>query len=196
MVTLTTPESVTRSARLTATTDALHQHLHALVAQAAPFEDRERYGRFVVVQYQFQAEIEPLYGRASLQALIPDLGLRSRRAAAAADLGDLGLALPEVPASDTAAIDDHQALGWLFVSEGSTLGAAILLKRVQALGLTEACGARYLAPAPQGRARWWRQFVDVLDGLSLTAAQDAQVTFGADAAFRRFAERIGQNFGS
>lgn len=195
MTTIANPDPATRIARLSAATDALHQHLHTLVAAAAPFDDRDRYGRFVAVQYQFQSEIEPLYRRASLQALIPDLAVRSRRAAVAADLADLGLPLPEVPMTDAAAINDQESLGWLFVSEGSTLGAAILLKRAQALGLSENFGARYLAPAPQGRARWWKQFVDVLDGLDLTPVQDVQVERGAEAAFRRFAERIEQRFG-
>lgn len=181
-----------RSERLSAATDVMHQHLHTLVAAAAPFDDRERYGQFAAVQYQFQNEIDPLYRRDSLQPLIPDLAARSRLAAASADLADLGVTPPTH--SSGAAIGDYTALGWLFVSEGSTLGAAILFKRVQALGLSETFGARYLAPAAQGRARHWKQFVEALDGLRLTDEQDAQVSTGADSAFRRFAELIKQAF--
>lgn len=185
-----TVSEAARSERLSSATDAFHQHLHTLVAAAAPFDDRERYAKFAGVQYQFQTEIEPLYRRDSLQALVPGLSARSRRTAVAADLADLGVALPEATADGAASRSDHEALGWLFVSEGSTLGAAILLKRAQALGLSETFGARYLAPAPEGRARHWKQFIEMLDGLALTPAEDAQVIAGADAAFRRFAERI------
>lgn len=189
-----TATDAARSARLSAATDAFHQHLHTLVAAASPFDDRERYGRFAAVQYQFQTEIEPLYQRDSLQALIPDLAARSRCAAVATDLADLGVPLPPTHAAASAAIGDHTALGWLFVSEGSTLGAAMLFKRAQALGLSENFGARYLAAAPEGRARHWKQFVEALDGLELSDEADAQVIAGADAAFRRFAEHITLGF--
>jgi heme oxygenase len=187
-------EPAVRSERLSAATDAMHQHLHTLVAAAAPFDDRERYSRFAIVQYQFQSEIDPLYRRDSLQLLIPDLASRSRLAAVSADLADLDVTPPSIDFGVAAAVDDYAALGWLFVSEGSTLGAAMLLKRVQMLGLSETFGARYLAPATQGRARHWKQFVEALDGLPLTDEQDAQVSTAADAAFQRFAELIKQAF--
>ncbi len=183
-----------RSERLSASTDALHQHLHTLVAAAAPFASRENFGRFAQMQYRFQSEIEPLYRRGSLQALLPGLEARSRRKAVAADLADLGVALADVGSSQ-AVVSDHAALGWLFVSEGSTLGAAILLKRAEALGLSASFGARYLAPSAEGRARHWKAFVETIDGLPLTAEQDAEVLAGADAAFRRFAGLFSETFG-
>ena len=184
----------TRSSRLSAATDAFHQHLHTLVAAASPFDDRRRFGKFAAVQYLFQQEIESLYRRASLQALVPNLAARSRLGAVAAGLADLGIVPPQAEGGSVATVGDHAALGWLFVSEGSTLGAAILLKRAEALGLSDTFGARYLAAAPEGRARHWKAFVEALDGLDLTPAQDAEVTAGADAAFRRFAALITREF--
>ncbi|MFX6949703.1 biliverdin-producing heme oxygenase, partial [Acinetobacter baumannii] len=68
-----------------------------------------------------------------------------------------------------------EALGWLYVSEGSTLGAAFLLKEVKdKLGLSESFGARNLAAYPEGRAVVWRRFVSFLDAPGLSAQeQDA-----------------------
>ena len=123
-----------------------------------------------------------------------DLAARSRLGAVAAGLADLGIVPPQAEGGSVATVGDHAALGWLFVSEGSTLGAAILLKRAEALGLSDTFGARYLAAAPEGRARHWKAFVEALDGLDLTPAQDAEVTAGADAAFRRFAALITREF--
>lgn len=74
-------------------------------------------------------------------------------------------------------------MGWLYVVEGSKLGAAILYKLAGKLGLDENCGARHLAGHPDGRARHWRAFTAALDGLLLDEAAEQRVTAGAVAAF-------------
>lgn len=174
-----------RHKRLGAATDELHEHMHLLVARAAPFTDLDRYRRFATVQYRFQAEIDPLYRRASLQRLIPDLAERSRREAAAADLVDLDVPVPAT--TNAPVLNDHQALGWLFVSEGSRLGAAILSRHAEVLGLSSNFGARYLASAPEGRSRYWQRFTEALDALELNTTEETQLEAGAIAAFERFA---------
>jgi len=179
-----------RHHRLTRATDTLHEHLHILVASLAPFESRENYARFVSAQYIFQREIEPLYQRPALQALLPDLPERSRRAAAAADLTDLGQALPQVEPDIADVLNVPHAVGWMFVAEGSTLGAAVLLKRVRPLGLNESFGARHLAPHPIGRAKHWKRFSDALDALELSEEDDAEVISGARAAFEHFGDLL------
>jgi heme oxygenase len=177
-----------RHQRLSIATDALHEHLHTVVAGIAPFESRENFGRFAAAQYQFQREIEGLYQRPALQALLPELPARSRRSAAEADLADLGVALPQPDLQRTASISDAEAIGWIYVSEGSTLGAAMLFKKAQQLGLGESFGARHLAASPEGRARHWKQFVGALDALDLADESDAELLAGGVAAFRRFGE--------
>lgn len=185
--------STPRHKRLSAATDELHEQIHALVAKAAPFTDAERYRRFALVQYRFQAEIDGLYRRPGLQAIIPDLASRSRLSAAAADLEDLGVPLPATPR--TMAPDDDEALGWLFVSEGSRLGAAILSRHAEVLGLSATFGARYLAGPAEGRGRHWQIFTDAIDALDLDAAREAQVEAGARAAFQRFAALFSEAYG-
>ena len=88
------------------------------------------------------------------------------------------------------------ALGWLFVSEGSKLGAAFLIKRVAALGLTEEVGARHLGEPAGGRAEGWKSFTRTLDGLELSAEQEADVDKGALAAFNRFRELLQHAYAS
>lgn len=181
-----------RHLRLSAATDAQHEELHGIVAALAPFESRENFARFVAVQYRFQSEIESLYRRPELQALLPGLADSSRKAATIADLADLGMTAAPVDADRAAALGFAEALGWLFVSEGSTLGAAVLLKRAQTLGLSENFGARHLAGAPEGRARHWRSFVSMLDALRLDETEEVAVIRGAQSAFSRFRELLRQ----
>lgn len=187
IITVSGATATSRAARLSAATDDLHEHLHGVVAAADPFGSRARFGRWAQVQYQFHGELEPLHRRASLQALIPDLATRARSAVVAQDLADLGVSLPAPAPLALDALDDGQALGWLFVAEGSTLGAAMLLKRAEALGLSETFGARHLAAAPEGRARHWKAFTAVLDGLALGQDEEARMVTAARRAFERFA---------
>jgi heme oxygenase len=171
---------LTRTERLKRETHAQHERLDTGIAGRDPFATRERYAAFVEVQYRFYAAIEPLYRDPALGELLPGLRGRSRLGAARLDLADLGRAVPRV---EPLALGRREALGWLYVSEGSTLGAAFLLKAVEAIGLGEDCGARHLAAAPEGRGRHWRDFKEALNSVMLTPAEDDQVVSGARAAF-------------
>ena len=86
------------------------------------------------------------------------------------------------------------ALGWLFVSEGSKLGAAFLIKRAVGLGLSESFGARHLGEPAGGRAEGWKNFVRTLDGLAFSAEEEAAVDKGAIDAFNRFTVLLEQAY--
>lgn len=179
-----------RSQRLNQLTHAPHSELDALVKSHAPFETRESFARFVVAQYLFQAELQPLYCDPRLTAIIPDLAGRCRAEQARLDLADLGT---EVPAAVPGALHDPslgEALGWIFVSEGSKLGAAFLIKRAVGLGLSDSFGARHLGEPAGGRAEGWKQFTRILDSLELNPEEHAAAERGAVAAFERFTELL------
>jgi heme oxygenase len=87
-----------------------------------------------------------------------------------------------------------RALGWIFVSEGSKLGAAFLIKRAVALELSETFGARHLGEPEGGRAEGWKSFVRTLDSLHFTAEEEAEVEQGAIDAFNRFTVLLEQAY--
>ena len=131
---------------------------------------------------------------AELIAIVPDLSARCRAEAAKADLADLDT---EVPAPVAGAVKNPakaEALGWLFVSEGSKLGAAFLIKRAVGLGLSETFGARHLAEPAGGRAEGWKRFIKTLDGLQFSAEEEAEVEQGAIDAFNRFTVLLEQAY--
>ena len=175
-----------RSQRLNQITNEPHTKLDALVKAHAPFETQANFARFVVAQYLFQSELVPLYNDAELTAIVPDLPARCRAEAAKADLADLDTEVPAPVAGAVKKPSKAEALGWLFVSEGSKLGAAFLIKRAVGLGLSETFGARHLAEPAGGRAEGWKSFVKTLDGLQLSAEEEAELDKGAVAAFERF----------
>ncbi|UQV43200.1 biliverdin-producing heme oxygenase [Janthinobacterium lividum] len=176
-----------RSQRLKADTMATHDLLDQRIMASAPFSSRENYARFLQAQYAFLRDVDALYDNAQLAALLPDLEQRRRYASIAADLHDLDTPLPADAATAPfdARLDLATALGWLYVSEGSKLGAAILYKLAGKIGLDEDHGARHLAGHPDGRARHWREFTSVLDTAVLDDAGEARVIDGARAAFLR-----------
>ncbi|MDV9030996.1 biliverdin-producing heme oxygenase [Pseudomonas sp. RAC1] len=179
-----------RSQRLNQVTHAPHTELDALVKSHAPFDSRDSFARFVVAQYLFQSELQALYNDPALISLFPDLAARCRAEQARLDLADLNTAVPSPVPGAVTAPTLGQALGWIFVSEGSKLGAAFLIKRAQALGLSDSFGARHLGEPEGGRAEGWKQFTRTLDGLQLSPEQDAAAEHAAVAAFERFTELL------
>lgn len=181
------------SQRLKTETAEAHERMHQLMAEYAPFASRERYARFVAAQYLFQRDVEHLFADPMVQAAVPDLSVRGRAEASLADLDDLGSPAP-VEDIATAGVAMPEALGWIYVSEGSTLGAAFLLKEVgEKLGLDASFGARNLAAYPEGRMRVWKRFVEALDAEALLPVQQP-VLDGAHAAFRRFGQLLEREF--
>ncbi|VFR29490.1 Heme oxygenase HemO, associated with heme uptake [plant metagenome] len=182
------------SQRLKQETNDQHERMHTLMARAAPFASRESYARFVAAQYLFQRDVEFLFKDAAVKSAVPDLEARGREEASLADLRDLGAAAPQDDIASVG-VTMPEALGWLYVSEGSTLGAAFLFKEAQAsLGLSAEFGARNLAAYPEGRAIVWRRFVASLDSEAIDPDTHDAVIAGANAAYNRFGQLLTRHF--
>jgi heme oxygenase len=190
-----TPQPQTRIQRLKALTDGTHRQLDQRIMSADPFGSRERYALFLRVQHQFHADVGPLYGSADLNRMLPGLAERCRLEALQADVEDLtGSAAPQLQ-GQAGVLDVPQALGWVYVAEGSNLGAAFLLKEAVKLGLSEEFGARHLAGHPAGRGLHWRNFVSAFNALPLSEEEEMQAAEGAKSAFRRVHGLVDEIFG-
>lgn len=174
-----------RAARLRQATHELHEALDASMMSADLFSSRERYALFLAMQRRFHAEIAPLYGDAALQGLLPGLPHRAKLAEIDRDIADIEAAAPTASTAPVDPSDMPSALGWLYVAEGSSLGAAFLLKAAQRIGLDEGFGARHLAAHPEGRGLHWRRFVEALDAVALTSEEEARAEAAAVTAFGR-----------
>lgn len=193
---MTTTPTPSRSQRLKAATATIHDTLDSRIMALDPFSSTDRYIRFLRAQQAFHAALAPLYAAPHLQTLIPDLAERDRSAAIAADLTDLGASSPiTANANPIDPVDMSTALGWLYVAEGSSLGAAFLLKAAQQIGLSTNHGARHLAGHPEGRAAHWRRFTAQLDAADMTPEQEDRMTTAARDAFARFRALADAAFG-
>lgn len=193
------PETLpsSRSKALKALTHDTHDLLDQRIMALQPFANRQNYARYLQAQFLFLRDLEALYDNPQLAALLNDLDERRRYDRIAADLADLGQPLPTLSEArtDGARLDLPSALGWLYVVEGSKLGAAILLKMTEKLGLSPEFGARHLAAHPDGRARHWREFVTVLDEQALSDADEVRVVAGAKAGFALMNSHLDQVYG-
>lgn len=187
-----------RAKRLKAITHEVHEGVDRSIMSAASFASLERYERFLAVQYLFHHDVAVLYEDTRLQPLFPGLAARQRFHLVAADLTDLQCEPPTtitpvfVPGE---AVDIPTALGWLYVAEGSNMGAALLRKEASKIGLSDDHGARHLAPAPEGPAPHWRAFTAALDAVTLDAAEERRVGDGAIAAFARVQDHVDARLG-
>ncbi|KOC30205.1 heme oxygenase [Comamonas testosteroni] len=175
------------SALLRSASQASHGQLDQRIMAAKPFASRQSYARFLLVQYCFHRDVAALFERPELNRLLPGLAGRQRLSAVIQDLSDLGRAPPQdlhAPVfAPGAAVDLAMALGWLYVEEGSNLGAAFLLKAAAALELNAEFGARHLAPHAQGRALSWKAFSAQLDAVPLDPVARGRAAEAAQAAF-------------
>lgn len=191
-------EVSSRAKHLKDATHTTHDRLDKSIMMHKPFESRARYGLFVKMQHQFHRDIDALYESPVLDKLLPDLAGRRRFGLIGQDLTDLGetpLATSAAPAFEGSKdLDLPTALGWLYVAEGSNLGAAFLLKEASKLGLSETFGARHLAAAPEGRGLHWKTFTAALDGVSLTGPEEQRVVAGARAGFARVQGLVNEVF--
>jgi heme oxygenase len=188
------PTETTRIQRIKALTTGTHDTLDSRIMRAEPFASRERYALFLDVQYRFHADVAPLYASAELNELLPDLAGRCRFEALRQDIADLG-GVPEAVEASITDLTPAAALGWLYVAEGSNLGAAFLLKEAAKLGLSPEFGARHLAAHSAGRGLHWRTFVAAYNGLPLSPAEELEAGEGARAAFRRVHGLVDEVFG-
>jgi heme oxygenase len=106
-----------------------------------------------------------------------DFDSRRRSVRLADDLADLGAA-PPAPAAPIAVEGAAEALGLMYVLEGSTLGGRVIRKHVESRG-GDMRGLSFLDPYGAEVGERWRAFLGVLDA---EADVDAMVA-GAVAGF-------------
>lgn len=183
------------SKRLKLDTHAAHENVDKAIMALSPFASLTGYKGFLTVQYQFQHNTAALYHQPALGSLLDGLAERCRYNAVVRDCQDFALDLDDLKdhALPAPAIESQAAaVGWLYVNEGSNLGAAFLLKYASQLGLSTNFGARHLAPSDAGRGLHWRRFTAQLDAISFTEEQANEALNGAREAFQ-FVKSLASN---
>ncbi|ENU92053.1 hypothetical protein F971_03146 [Acinetobacter vivianii] len=164
-----------------------HERLRNLMISLKLFENLKSYKNFTLAQYYFHNEIEKLYILHNINEIVPGIKCHQRLDSIKRDMEDL-IIFPGKNESDSIiSSNKYETLGWLYVSEGSTLGAAILLNGAKnGYGLSELFGARNLAEYPEGRLLYWGNFVEKLNKLDISNEEEQFIIDGAFSAFKYF----------
>lgn len=176
---------VTLLHRLKTETLALHLELEQALPLGRPDLTLAQYGH---VLQAFSLVVPALEQR--LQALeLPaafQVELRLRAALLRRDLHELELAEPQnVPSpQDWSALNADQALGALYVLEGSRLGGGLIARSLVSLGVTPEHGGAYFTPDTALGQRW-KAFQQALVN-QVQQAQEQAVVDGARLTFRAF----------
>ncbi|RFC64107.1 hypothetical protein DYI37_07020 [Fulvimarina endophytica] len=109
-------------------TDRDHRELDAFLGEI--WTSRERYAAYLAMNHSAHATLEPVIEEAVAEA--PELGpYAPARFALSQDLAALGMRLPpSIPLRADAPRDPASAIGFLYVVEGSRLGARMLHRHV------------------------------------------------------------------
>lgn len=154
---MSTMHQTTRRHRLRAETRDAHEALDALVGD---FDTLDRYKAYLLGMSRFRLPVEAFLKTAKLPEGLSGWQPKLIGGALARDLRHFGFEEPEAanverPASASA------LYGLLYVLEGSSLGARLLVKRAETLGLSEENGAAHLF-LQAGNISTWQTFVDLM----------------------------------
>ena len=145
-------------------TASAHETLEVQARIEPRLSDPATRGATVAAFHRFHAGLEPLSHplTAALNSEL-DAGFepRSRANGIAQDLMMLGQRVPP-PARPVAPATAGEALGWVYVAEGSMLGGRIIRRRLAAEG-RDLDGLGFLDPYGEETGARWRAFMDLLD---------------------------------
>lgn len=177
----------TLRAQLRAATTQAHARLDTLMARG--IGSAPDYRAYLRGMHAFVASLVP---GVAAQASAWGWALPDWQAQLARDLDDMHDRAPQLDAEVAAPLHDGEALGALYVLEGSALGARLLLRDATALGYRAGHGASFLeAHARADGGQRWPRFLAMLDTPEhsphhAAACTAAQRTFQlAERCFRR-----------
>ncbi|WP_312597570.1 biliverdin-producing heme oxygenase [Brevundimonas sp.] len=172
-------------------TAAAHETLETEARIEARLASPETRPATVAAFYRFHAGVEPVSHDLTAR-LNTEIGggfePRSRAGGIAQDLAALGVAPPAAASVDGPA-SPGEALGWVYVAEGSMLGGRIIRKRLTAEGRGLE-GLNFLDPYGEETGARWRAFITLLDrACAAGRAEVDQIVKGGVEGFA-FAHRM------
>lgn len=180
-------------ARLKAETATLHNQVEARAPMKrlmSPDLTKEEYGFALSRFWSIYSDLEPsLLQSEELREALPDLDKRSKLESLAHDLKNLGY--PELSlATHVQKITFAQALGTLYVLEGSTLGAQVITKSLRRHSFIDEDKLNFFDHYGLETMIYWRKFLNVL-GQANPDLND-EITAAAKMTFIRFAEAFAE----
>ncbi len=174
------------SDQLKTATAAAHQSLEAfLIPIIKQTRTPAEYGKLLRMFYGYYKPLEDAIDRFPVGGVLADFELRRKAALILQDMKDLTAEpLPVMSAAVPAISNLPQAMGALYVLEGSTLGGQIIAKILQRnLHRGPETGFRFFSGYGEETAAKWECFQEVLAGFCADRSQYPEVEKAAEQTF-------------
>jgi len=150
------------------------------------------YRQFLKIQYVFHTHTERSIDEVLSPRLKEQLHWSRRRKLSLiqSDLAELDSATPEINDHAQPLTSEAEALGYLYVTEGSTLGGRMISKALsENEQLATRCSFRFLNVYGTETGRYWKEFLQVLSE-EVAAQQEETVIAAAQRAFSLFTQSV------
>ncbi|MBE9585570.1 biliverdin-producing heme oxygenase [Mucilaginibacter sp. JRF] len=165
----------------------------ALIGRIKAIKDKQDYADLLKMFYGYFGGLEKHIDAAIDTTLMDDYHQRRKTSAIADDLQALDAPVPTVAGADNLpVIENHlQALGALYVIEGSTLGGKIISKMIgQKLDASNGEALTFFNSYGEDTVNMWNSFKQKMDAQAKTEAEQAAVVETANSTFKHFASWI------
>ncbi|WP_316811410.1 biliverdin-producing heme oxygenase [Pedobacter heparinus] len=179
--------------KVKAETSIYHKELEAmLVRKIKSISSVQDYIQILNDFYSYFGGLEQLIGK-HLNPTLADAGQRRKTAAIADDLSYFKAIVPELAGGAALpVISNHfQALGALYVIEGSTLGGKYISQMIaKQLNIPADQGLSFFNGYGESTMEMWNSFKDYLNKEAVTDEQQADVVEAANQTFLKFKDWV------
>ncbi|MEO5500983.1 MAG: biliverdin-producing heme oxygenase [Ginsengibacter sp.] len=165
-----------------------HQQLEVkIVGAIKAIRQRKDYVDLLQIFAGYFYELEILIKQTLSNNVLPDFSLRRKAAALQADLLSMSASMPERISNENLPIikNNLQAIGALYVMEGSTLGGGVITKIISAK-LPAEKAFTFFEGYGEKTIEMWNSFKTSINAISLTKEETAIIIESANETFKKF----------
>ncbi|WP_316835173.1 biliverdin-producing heme oxygenase [Pedobacter nutrimenti] len=158
-----------------------------VVQKLKAIRSNEDYADFLNHFYTYFSQVEQAIAPYITEELLPDYKDRRNSSYLKKDIEELGGQINDPVTINLPEITNHlEALGALYVMEGSIMGGSIIVKMLEKGGITK--GVSFFSGYGEATGQKWGSFVAVLNAQATNAEQVKLAVDAANETFSRFAE--------
>ncbi|WP_316825885.1 MULTISPECIES: biliverdin-producing heme oxygenase [Pedobacter] len=168
-------------------TKAEHQNLEKqIVLKLKAIRSNADYADLLKHFYAYFSHIEASIKPYITESILPDYAQRRNSSFIKADILELGGDITDLPYTTVPKIENAvEALGALYVLEGSIMGGSIIVKMLEKGGVTN--GVSFFSGYGEATGMMWGNFVTVLNAQAKTEQNEEQAIEAANETFKHFA---------
>ena len=169
-------------------TRSAHQALEkTVILRLKAIRSKEDYTAFLKCFYTYFSQVEKVVSPYITPEVLPDMDARRNSSFLKADIESLGGCAydhPKVPALPEVSTP-AQAMGALYVLEGSVAGGPVIVKMLEKNGITS--GVSFFSGYGEKTPEMWSAFIETLDRALSSETDKALAVEAANQTFARFA---------